>query len=403
MRYFLSITLVLATILSTYSNDIEVEGLCYNVDVVNSTLSFCGVTSSYSKNEVTIPSSVTYNSRTLPVVSISTGAFTAWDKIKTVTIPSSVTIINPAAFQYGTKVEKVVIEDSDNPILMGYAYEGPLTTTRQEEGKGTFGYCNLKEVYIGRNLDFSDYNSLKFGYTPFYRNTVEKVTFSEKVTLIQPFLFWNCPNMKELKLSNSILEIGSQAFSNSEITNKFVLPPKITVVKHMTFLNSKFEIIDLSSEALTEIEESAFEGRSNYGYYSGDYSKEIILGKNVSKIGRYAFAQQKDIRKIICYNPDPPSFTFSSSNDVFVPNNVYLDATLYVPIGTIDAYKSAEVWKLFWNISELEDDSSIDSIEDNVKKTIEGIYDLSGKRHFDLIKGINIIKYSNGDVTKVVR
>lgn len=56
-------------------------------------------------------------------------------------------------------------------------------------------------------------------------------------------------------------------------------------------------------------------------------------------------------------------------------NRHYLDATLYVPNGSLAAYQSAEPWKNFWEIKEYDatgiDDISADNME--IKFTGNGI------------------------------
>lgn len=82
-------------------------------------------------------------------------------------------------------------------------------------------------------------------------------------------------------------------------------------------------------------------------------------------------------------NPTPPEI---SSNNVF-PNRT--NVTLYVPIGSKEAYQAAEDWKDFKEIIE-KDFTGIDHImidgQNNAK-----IFTLDGKRINKPRKGINII------------
>ena len=85
-------------------------------------------------------------------------------------------------------------------------------------------------------------------------------------------------------------------------------------------------------------------------------------------------------------------------------NDVYLNSKLYVPKGTIGIYQSSPVWKNFWNIQEFDCkiDASIDQISDVPTKITIGIYDLNGVQHPFPIKGVNIFRYSDGTMEKVI-
>ena len=114
--------------------------------------------------------------------------------------------------------------------------------------------------------------------------------------------------------------------------------------------------------------------------------KEITLGKNIERIGQKAFAvsgeNKSQISKIRCNNPVPPvlgaHYSSGEYHTTFMPET-YETATVYVPVGSIDAYKAAEEWKEFKNIVE---DVSLDveSIaEESVSVTAaDGIITVAG-------------------------
>jgi len=78
----------------------------------------------------------------------------------------------------------------------------------------------------------------------------------------------------------------------------------------------------------------------------------------------------------------------NEGNNVF-SLNTFENATLYVPVGTIDKYKATEGWKDFAHIVEGEPTGV------NVVRNTEGnkavVYDLNGVRLSESQKGINII------------
>lgn len=75
--------------------------------------------------------------------------------------------------------------------------------------------------------------------------------------------------------------------------------------------------------------------------------------------------------------------------------------TLYVPQGTLQDYKSASVWGEFENIVEY-DATAINNIRktNEVKEVIR--YDANGQLLDVPVKGLNIVKYSDGSMKKVI-
>ena len=92
------------------------------------------------------------------------------------------------------------------------------------------------------------------------------------------------------------------------------------------------------------------------------------------------------VEPVICYP------YFSDDN--------YSNATLYVPIGALSAYKNVDPWSNFLNIEEI-DFSGVDGIEAaGDSKTEVGRYNLHGVEVGDDYKGLIVIKYSDGTCCK---
>lgn len=173
----------------------------------------------------------------------------------------------------------------------------------------------------------------------------------------------------------------------------------MTIIHSSTFSYSKFKVIDLNSHNLLEIGNTAFAGYTNSYHPTKAECEEIILGKNVNKIGSCAFSQQKGVKKFTSFNPIPPVIDANQSTD-FLPSNVYADATLFVPQGSAEKYKNADIWKYFWNIKEMEstgvNDVDFDAVDEKV-----AIYDLSGNSKENIANGINIIVYKSGKIVTI--
>ena len=77
------------------------------------------------------------------------------------------------------------------------------------------------------------------------------------------------------------------------------------------------------------------------------------------------------------------------------------DAILYVPSGTLDAYRNALEWKRFRYIEEM---NNIDGIHNTSQDSIniDTFYDMQGRKRNVPNRGINILHKTNGEVRKVL-
>ena len=86
-----------------------------------------------------------------------------------------------------------------------------------------------------------------------------------------------------------------------------------------------------------------------WGFYGCSNLRTVVIGSSVYYIGEQAFGACPSLTSITCYATTPPSqtnaYAFGGDN-----SSIYNNATLYVPAGSISAYKSANVWKNFTNI-----------------------------------------------------
>ena len=76
--------------------------------------------------------------------------------------------------------------------------------------------------------------------------------------------------------------------------------------------------------------------------------KKVYLSDALQYIESCAFAGCSSIKQIIVEKSDPPS---GIAEDAF-DDDVYNNATLYVPVGTINAYKKSSFWSKFTNITD---------------------------------------------------
>lgn len=121
----------------------------------------------------------------------------------------------------------------------------------------------------------------------------------------------------------------------------------------------------------------------------------ISLPAGLRSIDKGFLSLCRNLKNIYAYMPDP--------NALIYGDNFYYESrdwTLYVPKGTKNAYQNSE-WRYCKEIIEMET-SGIDSVILNLDAKEVSRYSADGQRLAVPVKGLNIVKYSDGTVRKVV-
>lgn len=125
--------------------------------------------------------------------------------LKSLSVPGSVTLIDNASLAGMRKLEKFVLEDGEETLLMGFF---PTMMGYNPMFMG----APLKEVVIGRKFNTA-LNTATYGYSPFYNDTVlEKVTITNYTTDITDHMFANCKRLQYVTMGDAVTYIYADAF-----------------------------------------------------------------------------------------------------------------------------------------------------------------------------------------------
>lgn len=204
---------------------------------------------------------------------------------------------------------------------------------------------------------------------------ITSITIPNTVTFIGNNAFANT-NLTSIEIPNSVKTIGGGVFYNCKKLTKINLPSFLKEIDVSTFSDctSLEEII--IPKSVKEISRAAFSNCSKLS--------TITIPDSVSSIGELVFDGCNNLTTIYSLNPTPPR----CKNNVFTTfmTRHYTDATLYVPKGSLSAYKNAREWKNFLDIQEI-DKTGISQVEriDNPSVHTE--------------KGYIIVKNASGRIT----
>ena len=241
----------------------------------------------------------------------------------------------------------------------GYGTEGKLSVLDLSEAKIVKGGDSY---YPGDNCYTSNDEIGEKAFTDCSRLT--SLTLPVGITSIGYDAFAYCSGLTSLTLPAGITSIGEYAFSGCSGLTSLTLPAGITSIDKYAFSGcSRLTSLTLPA-GITSIGEFAF------SYCSG-LTSIYVYAEKVPRIGRYAFegcASRK--------------------------------CTLYVPKGTYDNYRLSE-FGYFENIVEF-DATGIDKTTTSTDVEEVSRYSVNGQRLAVPVKGLNIVKYSDGSARKVV-
>ena len=250
------------------------------------------------------------------------------------------------------------------------------------------------------------------------------LTLPPGVTEIGALTFEDCRGLTSLSLPSSLTSIGYFAFSGCSGLTSLTIPSGVTEIGDAAFDKcSGLTSISLPS-SLTSIDVGAFGGCSGLKevsfYINGDFEAyltkghpyigchcgikyylndeeitSIVVPSSITTLGKYAFQRCSNLLSVYVSWPTP-----ISAYDTFSEANLG-NCTLYVPQGTEQDYFLADGWGDFGNIVEY-DPTGIDKVTTSTDAKEVSRYSVNGQRLSAPAKGLNIVKYSDGSVKKVV-
>lgn len=213
--------------------------------------------------------------------------------------------------------------------------------------------------YVGFPSTLESIGSSAFSYT-----SIISAILPDKCTKIGRNAFSDCSFLKDVKLSDALTEIDDYTFEFCYELRTFKLPEMLEAIGQNAFQYCSYIAFNFP-ESLKSIGYCAFQNTNRYGEKA-----ELILQKNVSSIGQWAFTDSK-----YTYAEIPVSFYILEYKEYFLPSTVTTirlncptvigrkssyakivsdsdrpNITLQVPSFLVNAYKLDDYWYNFGKI-----------------------------------------------------
>ena len=201
------------------------------------------------------------------------------------------------------------------------------------------------------------------------------------------YVFNGCSGLTSLTLPSSVTKIGCYAFENCIGLTSLTLPSSVTEIGEGAFLNCRGLTNFTIPSGVTKIGGAAF--FCCYGLIS------LTIPSSVTAIGSNAFKNCSGLTSIYVYMEKLPE---TGSNPFLGCDEK--NCTVYVPKGTGDAY----FWSSFGYFDKIVefDAAGIAKVATSTNVKEVSRYSANGQRLSAPAKGLNIVKYSDGSVKKVV-
>ena len=214
------------------------------------------------------------------------------------------------------------------------------STTEPTKPRDTFDVNIISNTYYAENecwvIKF-DGEVTTIGYEAFWDcSSLTSVTIPDSVTTIGGYAFSNCYSLTSVTIPDSVTEIGYDAFESCSSLTSVTIGDSVTTIGMYAFRDCHSLTSVTIPDSVTTIEEWAFRSCSNL--------TSVTISDSVTTIGNYAFIYCSRLISVYCKAITPPALSLNYYGDCEAFDNNALDRKIYVPMESVEAYKSAQGW-----------------------------------------------------------
>lgn len=271
-------------------------------------------------------------------------------------------IVDVAASAFDVDIKSNVYENGQGVITFG----GVLTKIgdnafREKSNLKSIiipdGVIDLGEIVFSRCYNLESVtlpNGIEFLKNSVFSNCISltEINIPESVTRIERYAFSNTP-IENIDIPENVTVIGDGAFTSCYSLKSIVIPNKVESIGQQAFQVCKSLKSVYISGSVKSIGQAAFEWCENlqdltlsegiesigHSAFANINISSITLPSTLTSIGNYVFAGNQ-IQTVYCKATTPPTMVYN----IFERNPI---AKIYVPAGSVNAYKAADGWKIY--------------------------------------------------------
>ena len=292
-------------------------------------------------------------------------AFYGCSGLTSLTLPAGITEIGDEAFEYCSGLTSLTLPDGITEI----------------GSSAFFGCSGLTSLTLPAGI--TEISSYAFSSC----SGLTSLTLPAGITSIGDDAFYGCSGLTSITIPNGVTQIDKNAFRDCTGLTSLTLPANIKRIGESAFYGCSGLTSLTIPDGVTKI--------GKYAFSNCSYLTSLTIPSSVNSLGDYAFKNCSSLQSVHVSWSTP-----ISAGKAFNKADVS-KCTLYVPQGTEQDYFLADVWGDFGNIVEY-DPTGIDKVTTSTDAKELSRYSVNGQRLATPTKGLNIVKYSDGSVKKVV-
>lgn len=273
------------------------------------------------------------------------------------------------------------VEISTNHLIFYASTDGNVVTPYAAD---VFGANIVSNTYAGdQGIITFDGDITKIGNSVFKQcNTLQAIIIPQSVTKIDHFAFTDCTNLTAINFPSGVTEIGNLAFNNCQSLESVVLPNSLTKIGTQAFYCCNSISSVTIPQSVTTISDNAFGFCASLAEFKGKFASEdgrclvvngtlnsfasagvteytipssvtaighyamhnsallttVTIPQSVQTVGDGAFNGCISLASVYCKPTTPPT-----GGSAMFDNNA-ANRKIYVPAGSVDAYKTAAGW-----------------------------------------------------------